>query len=585
MVMTNPYLESVTQWEFDECSFEEGTDKIVAYGEASGYCPTYQERVPPCTSACPAGEDIRGYNNIVRGVWGSDDPYATAFQRLTRKNPFPAVMGRVCPAPCQGGCNRQYRDETIGINAIEHAIGQYAIEKGLKFDKPEVASTGKHIAVVGGGVGGLSNAYQMVMRGHKVTLFDRDEKLGGMLRYGILGYRVSRAVIDAEVQRILDLGVEVKSGVTIGKDITLEQLSKDYDAVFLAVGAQKGRTIPLPGSEGKALVKSAIDFLRDFEINGGIEAGGADKVKVGKNVVVIGDGDVAMDACRLALRLGSKATLLSGVAREEMNCSAFEYDEALAEGTDMKMCTGSLEITGEGDTITGIKVIEMARKEKGEDGWNHAVPFMRYKQKAGSEATVACDMVVWAVGQTTDMAGFESCTNGTPFLQVDHNFQVKGMDNVFGGGDAVQIHLLTTAIGHGRKAAEAMDTFLKGGKLPSKAAREDVVKFDKLKSDFFVEKAQAKRKIVHPANVVGNWEETLQQLSAQSTKEEADRCMSCGMCFECNQCMLFCPQDAITKFKGNAEGEVMFTYYERCVGCHICSEVCPTGYIDMGMGN
>nr|CRH05335.1 NADPH-dependent glutamate synthase beta chain and related oxidoreductase [Candidatus Magnetococcus massalia] len=584
MVKMNPIYEEAINWEFEECTFEEGLDKIVAYGEFSGYCPTYVERIPPCTNACPAGEDIRGYNNLVReGVWDAEDPYAAAFARLTQKNPFPAVMGRVCPAPCQGACNRQYRDETIGINSVEHAIGQYAIEKGLGFEKPEVASTGKHIAVVGGGVGGLSAAYQLTLRGHKVTIYERDPKLGGMLRYGILGYRVSREVIDAEVKRIIDLGVEVKHGVTIGKDVTLDELREKHDAVFLAVGAQRGRNIPIPGADAPN-VTTAIDFLRDFEINGGIEAGGADKVKVGKNVVVIGDGDVAMDACRLALRLGSKATLLSGVSREEMNCSDFEYDEAIAEGTDMKMMTGTVEIQGGASGVTGIKVVEMVRKDKGEDGWNHAVPFFRYKTKEGTEAVIECDMVVAAIGQTTDMNGLESCTEGSPFLQVDHNYQIKGMDNVFGGGDAVQIHLLTTAIGHGRKAAESIDLFLKGEKLPSKPSRPDVVAYDKLKSDFFVEKPQPKRKVHHPANVVGDWKETLEALSNEVASDEAGRCMSCGMCFECNQCMLFCPQDAITKFKGNPEGEVMFTYYERCVGCHICSEVCPTGYIDMGMG-
>ncbi|MBF0588839.1 MAG: NAD(P)-binding protein [Magnetococcales bacterium] len=579
---TNPFHSEAVNWDFENFSREEPETRQVAYGDASMKCPTYVTRTPPCQDSCPAGEDIRGINNLLRGVWPSDNPWEAAFRRLTKSNPFPAVMGRVCPAPCQGGCNRQYRDETVGINAVEHAIGQYAVEHKLAFDKPTAPKTGKRIAIVGSGPGGLSCAYHSVQKGHSVTIFERDPKLGGMMRYGIMGYRVDRDVMDAEIQRILDLGVEVKLNTQIGTDITLDQLRSDYDAVFLAVGAQVGRGIPIPGSEGTSNVTNAISFLREFELNGGPE-GNVENLNLGKHVLVIGDGDVAMDVARLALRLGSKATLLSGVAREEMNCSAYEFDEALAEGTDMKFQTGSVEILRDGDKVTGIKCQKMVRKEKGEDGWNHAIPFFRYKAEEGSEFTIDTDMVVASIGQGTDMKGLESATNDSPFLKVDHNYQIVGMEDVFGGGDAVKIALLTTAIGHGRIAADSIDMFLNGIPLPRKS-RADVVKYDKLKSDYFVETPQAKRKHVNPSIVKGSWDETLSLLTSDAAVGESKRCMSCGLCFECNQCMLFCPQDAIDKFKGNPEGEVMYTRYEVCVGCHICAEVCPTGYIDMGMG-
>lgn len=577
-IPSNPHLKFAEGWEFKEFSREDGDEKHVAYGDASTKCPTYVKRLPPCTDSCPAGEDIRGYHNIIRGVWAADDPYEAAFRRLAATNPFPGVMGRVCPAPCQGGCNRQFRDETIGINAVEHAIGQYAYEKGLKFEAP-TEKTGKKVAIVGSGPGGLSCAYQSALKGHSVTVFERDPMLGGMMRYGIMGYRVDRKMMDAEIKRITDLGIEIKLNTKIGDDITLDQLRADYDSVFLAVGAQVGRDLPVKGAgEG---VTNAIKFLRDFELMGG--PGGS--MTCGKHVVVVGDGDVAMDVARLSLRLGSQATLLSGVAREEMNCSEFEFKEADVEGTDIKYQVGTLEVLRDGDKVTGVKCQKMVRKEKGEDGWNHAVPFFRYKPEEGSEFVIECDQVVAAIGQGTDMAGFESCTNDTPWLQVDHNYQIKGMEGVFGGGDAVKIHLLTTAIGHGRKAADVMDIHMNGGPLPKRGGHVSVVKYQKLKSDYFTEQPQKKRELVHPDNVVNNWEETLRVLSEQDVKEESDRCMSCGLCFECNQCMLFCPQDAITRFKSNPEGEVMFTYYELCVGCHICSEVCPTGYIDMGMGH
>ncbi|MBF0453428.1 MAG: NAD(P)-binding protein [Magnetococcales bacterium] len=575
MTESNEILESAVKYEFGEYSVETGLDRIVAYGDQSGKCPTYVERTPPCSDGCPAGEDIRGYHNIIRGIWKKDDPWKAAFERLTATNPFPAVMGRVCPAPCESACNRQYRDETVGINAVEQAIGDFARENKLALPTPP-ASTGKRVAIVGSGPGGLSCAYHLRMQGHAVTIFERDPKLGGMMRYGIMGYRVSREVLDQEIKRILDLDVEVKLGVKVGEEISLQDLRDQYDAVFLAVGAQKGRGIPIPGAEGSN-VTNAIEFLRGFELDRASH-------KVGKHVVVIGDGDVAMDAARLALRLGSKATLLSGVAREEMKASQIEFDEALQEGTDMKFMSGTVEVIRDASgTMTGVKCIKMVRKEKGEDGWNHAIPFFRYKPEPGSEFELQADMLVAAIGQTTDMVGLDAATGGKPSLDVDFNMQVKGMEDVFGGGDAVQISLLTTAIGHGRKAASNIGRFLAGKALP-KRNRGDVVKYDKLKSDYFVAQESPKRTFRHPEKVEGDWEETLIALSQEDATKQSDRCMSCGMCFECNQCMLYCPQEAIVKFRGNPEGEVMYTEYQRCVGCHICAEVCPTGYIDMGMG-
>jgi Pyruvate/2-oxoacid:ferredoxin oxidoreductase delta subunit len=306
-------------------------------------------------------------------------------------------------------------------------------------------------------------------------------------------------------------------------------------------------------------------------------------MNLGKHVVVIGDGDVAMDVARLALRLGSKATLLSGVTREEMNCSPIEFTDAQTEGTDMKYQVGTVEVMRDGDKVTGIKCIKMARKAKGEEGWDHPIPFFRYKPEAGTEFVIEADMIVASIGQSTDMSGLEQTTNKTPWFQVDHNYQIKGMKGVFGGGDAIKITLLTTAIGHGRRAAEAMDLYLKGLPLALSNDRVVVVKYEKLKWDYFTESKQKQREHIHPDVVKGNWDEVLQALAKEDAAKESSRCMSCGLCFECNQCMLFCPQEAITKFKGNPEGEVMFTMYERCVGCHICSEVCPTGYIDMGM--
>ncbi|MBF0341085.1 MAG: FAD-dependent oxidoreductase, partial [Magnetococcales bacterium] len=304
---------------------------------------------------------------------------------------------------------------------------------------------------------------------------------------------------------------------------------------------------------------------------------------IGRHVAVIGDGDVAMDVARLALRLGAQATLVSGVPREEMKCSGFEFEEAVAEGTRMVYLAGSVEVVRDGELVKGLKCIRMVKKEQGEEGWDHPIPFFRFKVEPGTEFTLEVDQVVASIGQTTDMTGLEQTTGGGPWLKVDHNQQVEGMSNVFGGGDAVRITLLTTAIGHGRKAAESMDLLLRGQPLPARPSRQDVIRFEKLKWDYFQPASQKKRRLDHPREVKGSWREVLVPLTREQAVAESARCMSCGLCFECNQCMLFCPQHAITRFPGNPEGEVMFTIYERCVGCHICAEICPTGYIDMGM--
>lgn len=573
--MSNSILDRALGWSYEAYTFERGLQRVVAYGDHSGKCPTYVKRVAPCSDACPAGEDIRGINNILRGKEekGAEDRYEAAFRRLAQKNPFPFVMGQVCPAPCQDACNRGHRDETVAINALEHFLGDYAIRKGLKFE-PADFSTGKSVGIVGSGPAGLSCAYQARRMGHAVSIYEMNSEFGGMMRYGTLGYRVSRSGLDAEIGRIIDMGVDARSGVKVGAEISLEDLRAKHDAIFIGVGAQLGKRLPIPGADG-ASVLDTIAFLKEYETTG--------SASIGKNVAVIGDGDVAMDAARLALRLGSKATILSGVGRDDMNCSAFEYDEALAEGAGFELCRSVKEVLRSNGSIRALKVVETVKKEKGEEGWNHAVPFFRYKEKADSESEFIADTLIFAIGQSTDMSGLEAATGGADWLKVDANFQVERLEGVFGGGDAIKIDLITTAIGHGRMAAESIDRYLRSESHPRRT-RSDVVGYHKLKSDYFVESPKSERTHLPIERVEGNFDPFLEPIGEGAAQKEAERCMSCGLCFECDQCMLFCPQDAIVRYRSNPVGEVMFTKYENCVGCHICAEVCPTGYIDMGMG-
>lgn len=574
-VESNPILDFATHYQFPAFSEQRGVDKIVAFGDQSHKCPVYIRQVPPCTAECPAGEDIRGYHRLLSGIDKSPDAWKAAWETLVDANPFPAVMGRICPHPCQGGCNRQYHDESVGINAVEQAIGNYGIEANLQLPGPG-SDTGKRVAVIGGGPAGLSAAYQLRRKGHAVTLYDANEKLGGMVLYGIMGYRVDRTILEAEIQRIINLGVEIKMGVRVGTDITLEELEKEYDAVFVGMGAQVGRGLPIPGFADTPGATNAIDFLKEYEIEG-------DSVSVGKKVVVIGDGNVAMDVARLALRLGSEAILISGVPREEMACFPEEFDDAFREGTTMHYLTGTREVLKDENGIRGLVCTKMVRKEKGEEGWNSPIPFLRYKN-TDETFEIACDMVVAAIGQTTDMQGFESITNAGQWLKVDRYFRLPGKEKVFGGGDAIKVDLITTAVGHGRKAANSIDAFLKGEALPEQGYR-DVTKVQRQDVLYFFHSEQAKRETRKPENVVGNHDELLVPLTAEQIRAESERCMSCGLCFDCKQCVSFCPQEAVTRFKENPPGEVVYTNYSKCVGCHICSLVCPSGYIQMGIGD
>jgi len=574
-VESNPILDFATHYQFPAFSEQRGVDKIVAFGDQSHKCPVYIRQVPPCKAECPAGEDIRGYHRLLSGIDKSPDAWKAAWETLVDANPFPAVMGRICPHPCQGGCNRQYHDESVGINAVEQAIGNYGIEANLQLPGPG-SDTGKRVAVIGGGPAGLSAAYQLRRKGHAVTLYDANEKLGGMVLYGIMGYRVDRTILEAEIQRIINLGIEIKMGVRVGTDITLEELEKEYDAVFAGMGAQVGRGLPIPGFADTPGATNAIDFLKQYEIEG-------DSVSVGKKVVVIGDGNVAMDVARLALRLGSEAILISGVPREEMACFPEEFDDAFREGTTMHYLTGTREVLKDENGIRGLVCTKMVRKEKGEEGWNSPIPFLHYKN-TDETFEIACDMVVAAIGQTTDMQGFESITNAGQWLKVDRYFRLPGKEKVFGGGDAIKVDLITTAVGHGRKAANSIDAFLKGEALPEQGYR-DVTKVQRQDVLYFFHSEQAKRETRKPENVVGNHDELLVPLTAEQIRTESERCMSCGLCFDCKQCVSFCPQEAVTRFKENPPGEVVYTNYSKCVGCHICSLVCPSGYIQMGIGD
>jgi NADPH-dependent glutamate synthase beta subunit-like oxidoreductase/Pyruvate/2-oxoacid:ferredoxin oxidoreductase delta subunit len=617
-------------------------------------CPTYIQSTPPCQGSCPSGEDIRGYLNIVRGIEkppvGADGkpvmPWQEyAWRRLTEANPLPAVMGRVCPAPCETGCNRNQVEDHVGINSVEHYLGEYAIQNKLSFNKPATL-TGKKVAVIGGGPAGLSVAYQLALKGHAVTIFDEHEFLGGMMRYGIPGYRTPRDVLDAEIKRILDLGVTAKLKTRIGTDISMAQINKDYDAVFLGLGAQAGRPLPIAGDNSNATeapnVVTATSFLRAFN-DGRLR-------HVGKRVVVVGGGDTSMDVATVARRLGHITTtnptewegaIAGSMAQDVADISNRQGAEVVLTSVFMTASKPELEHAH----AEGIEIMQgwmPVAVVKGADGRATALRVKQCEAKMvggrldikpieGTEKDLPADLIVSAIGQAVDFTGLEEFNNGKGGLSADKNYQVQNKPGVFAGGDIIRPHLLTTAVGHGAIAADGIDQFLSGaqiGRRPkidvhtfdlmrkyvekgvgfdevkepirgtdsAKAAvhnfdnRSDryVIPHDELFLGHFQYTPRNKRVITHLTreSALGNFEERLNPLDDKQVVAEAKRCMSCGLCFECDNCVVYCPQTAVYKVKKTdaTTGRYVATDYDKCIGCHICHDVCPTGYIQMGLG-
>ncbi len=628
-------------------------------GDESHKCPTYVHKTPPCQGSCPSGEDIRGWLNIVRGIEKPAGDMAWqeyAFRRSTDANPFPAIMGRVCPAPCEDGCNRNNVEDHVGINAVEQFIGDYGLNNKLVFEPG--ADTGKKVAIIGGGPAGLAAAYQLRRAGHGATVFDDHEHLGGMMRYGIPGYRTPRDVLDGEMDRIIDMGVEKRMNTRIGKDVTLEQLEKDFDAILFAIGAQSGRGLPIPGSEADNCI-SGVAFLAAFNE-------GRLKTVSGK-VVVVGGGDTSIDVASVARRLGHVTTinekdrpenivlghtahdvidiaaregadvlLMSRQPIENMNAAKHEIDDALREGVDIRGSLNPVEvIRGADGRATHLRVAKLDYSS----GKAEAVE--------GSEYDIECDLIVAAIGQSGNLEGMEEFGNERGLMDADKHFQLPNKPGYFACGDIIRPHLLTTVIGQASVAAESIDHYLKNEAL-SKRPKVDVHHFnlmeklhetgldpeeyhaagsddvrgidrglrgtdekgkgvggfavhnyedrsaheiiptDELFLGHFAYEPRFKRdeKVPTAEEVLGHFEERIIGLDEEKAVAEAKRCMSCGMCFECDNCVIYCPQDAVhrTPKAESTMGRYVYTDYDRCIGCHICAEVCPTGYIKMGMG-
>jgi 2-oxoacid:acceptor oxidoreductase delta subunit (pyruvate/2-ketoisovalerate family) len=510
--------------------------------------PVYVDRLPPCNNACPAGENIQAW--LFHAESGD---YETAWRTLTRDNPMPAVMGRVCYHPCQGACNRAEIDTAVGINSVEHFLGDEAIRRGWRFDPP-AAESGKRVLVVGAGPSGLSAAYHLRRMGHCVTILDAGPFAGGMMRFGIPKYRLPRDILDAEVQRILDLGVELKLNSKVDRILDTMQAGK-FDAAFLAVGAHIAKRAYIPAG-GAAKILDAVQVLRSME--------GEEKPMLGRRVVVYGGGNTALDVARTAKRLGaSEAIIVYRRTRDRMPAHDFEVEEALQEGVMVKWLSTIKRVD---ESVMTVE--KMALDEKG------------FPQPTGEFETLEADSLVLALGQDVDL----SLLDGVPRLEVkDGVVQVganmmTGHTGIFAGGDMVPSErTVTVAVGHGKKAARHIDAWLRGT-VYAPPPKHEIASVDKLNTWYYTDAPQTVRPMLDMARRTSSFDEVQKALDETNALYEARRCLSCGNCFECDNCYGVCPDNAVIKL---GPGNRFKFNYDYCKGCAVCAQECPCGAITM----
>jgi NADPH-dependent glutamate synthase beta subunit-like oxidoreductase len=529
-----------------------GTSRANKTGSWRTERAVYVDSLPPCNHACPAGENIQGW--LYEAEEGGAG-YERAWRQIMADNPFPAIMGRVCYHPCETSCNRAQLDEAVGINSVERFLGDEAIARGWKVEV-EAEPSGKHVLVVGAGPSGLSAAYHLALRGHRVTIQEAGPMAGGMMRFGIPKYRLPRDVLDAEVERILALGVEIELETKVS-DLGETLASGNYDAAFLAVGAQIGKRAYIPAGSA-AKVVDAVSMLHDFEQG--------EQPMLGRRVAIYGGGNTALDAARTAKRLGAEeAIIVYRRTQERMPAHESELEEAEQEGVMVKWLTTIKQVDD------GKLTVE--RMELDEDGW---------PQPTGEIDELEADSLVLALGQETDLSfleGVEGLEASDGVVAVGPSM-MTGRPGVFAGGDMVPAERsVTVAIGHGKRAARNIDVWLRTGEDFKPRPKHGLAEFKSLNTWYYAEAPRVHRPLLETVRRQTTFEEVVQGLDASNALYEARRCMSCGNCFSCDNCYGVCPDNAVIKL--GAPGERYEIDLDFCKGCGICVAECPSGAIQM----
>ena len=510
--------------------------------------PVYLDLLPPCNAGCPAGENIQEWLRLMKN--GQEE---SAWRQLTRDNPFPAIHGRVCYHPCEVVCNRKELDGSVSIHSVERFLGDTAIERGWQFEKPR-ANTGRRVLVIGAGPSGLSAAYHLTRLGHTVEIRDAGEQAGGMMRYGIPSYRLPRNVLDAEVARLVEMGVTITLDHTV-TDLEQEKREGNFDAVFVAVGAHLSKRIDIPNQDASRMV-DAVSFLRDVA--------SGETPKIGEKVAIYGAGNTAMDAARVARRLGAKeSVIVYRRTKDQMPAHEFEAEEAEREGVKMNWLRTISSMDADDLTVEIMELDENGRA-----------------RGTGKFEKLEADTVILAVGQDADTAflkGIPGMNFDGDVVQVDTQTLMTGVPGIFAGGDAVPSErTVTVGVGHGKKAAKMIDAWLNqfAGSTPVK---HPIVQFGDLHLWYFGDhKARQQPELADDDRV--SFDEVVGALTGEEAHFEAKRCLSCGNCFECDGCLGSCPEDAVIKL--GKDHRYRFDY-DKCTGCATCFDQCPVHAIEM----
>ena len=510
--------------------------------------PVYVDFMPPCNSACPAGENIQAW--LAHAQAGN---YFKAFQTILEDNPFPALMGRVCVKPCETGCNRNHIDTTVNIHAVERFIGDEAIRLKWQVDY-STRFTGKRVLVVGAGPGGLSAAYHLARLGHTVEIFEAGGHAGGLLYSGVPDYRLPKEILDAEIERIVKMGVKIRLNYKV-EDILTEKEAGKFDAVFLSIGAQLIHKEEFQHDDS-VYITDAFSFFNEVKSNS--------SPYVRKKVVVYGGGKLALYLARIIKRFGSEVTVYFPGDNKLMPAYDYETEDALAEGVDVELLRSISSIKKYVITLEKMKV------EKGK-----AVGTNEFEK-------IDADVLINANKQETDSGFLRSIPaikindDGTVVIDAQ---RMTGSEGIFAGGDMLpgENRSSTIAIGQGKKAARYIDSYLKQQTF-IKPEKHPTAGYRKLHMWYQTDAPQKEQDKLTPEVAIKNFDEVIGGLPEPEARFEAQRCLSCGNCFECDGCFGACPEDTIIKLgKGN---RYKFNY-NACTGCAVCYEQCPCHAIEM----
>ena len=551
---------------------EKDGQRLFPTGNFRFYRPVYRDKTPPCNHACPTGEQIQKYLDHVK-----HGRYLDGYLTICEDNPMPSVTGRVCYHPCETACNRAAHDEPIGIRGVERFLGDFGLalaDNPIKASLPPL--NGKRVAVVGSGPGGLGCAYHLRRSGYASVIFEALDQPGGMLRAGIPAWHLPGDVLDREISKLEDLGgIEIRCGVRVGGpdgELTLDELTRRFDAVFLALGQDVGRRLDVEGARARGVI-GALEFLR--------ETGLGRPVTIGRNVLVIGGGNTASDAARSAVRLGgepgaqAQAAIVSLEAEPELLIVPEDLAQAREEGVLFRPQTAVVEVLGDDEGNVRGAVLCQARLTRDERG--SVVP----EFAAGTETEVSCDTILVAIGQVQVLDWLPADCAGRGLITTDEYGRLPHPSGiVFAGGDATRgPSMVVDALGDGKRAARDIDRVLRAEPLrPDDPA--DVMPYEKLNTAYFRPAPRTEAPLT-PAEVrrTSQVTEVTLAYTPEQARAESDRCMSCGVCNGCDNCYIVCPDVSVMRDTRENGHYTIRTHY--CKGCLVCVQECPTGCLEM----